>query len=217
MPPAISLFSLGAPPTSPLAVAHLSVGSHPPAFHPFWFIWSVFLHSPRFVTLAGPVAQMHRALVQLMLDTHINEHGYKEVYVPYIVNEASVLEGAQRTLCASHLPPTSSAPLPVAGMPCADWNHTLAAQESLLGTGQLPKFAEDLFMTRHQACRLASASSLPFSLSHHPPAPPPLNLLARPALEVCVCARAVRRRLMLMVVVGDRIATSTSSLRQRFL
>jgi len=63
----------------------------------------------RFVTLAGPVAQMHRALVQLMLDTHVEEHGYKEVYVPYIVNE-----------------------------------------ESLFGTGQLPKFAEDLFMTRHQ-------------------------------------------------------------------
>ena len=63
----------------------------------------------RFVTLAGPVAHMHRALVQLMLDTHTLEHGYKEMYVPYIVNE-----------------------------------------ESLYGTGQLPKFAEDLFMTRHQ-------------------------------------------------------------------
>ena len=47
------------------------------------------------MTLAGPVAQMHRALVQLMLDTHINEHGYKEVYVPYIVNEASRRPGLQ--------------------------------------------------------------------------------------------------------------------------
>eukprot|EP00802_Teleaulax_amphioxeia_P010229 Tamp_10255.p1 GENE.Tamp_10255~~Tamp_10255.p1 ORF type:complete len:536 (+),score=143.91 Tamp_10255:125-1609(+) len=63
----------------------------------------------RFVTMSGPVAQMHRALVQLMLDTHTNEHGYKEMYVPYIVNE-----------------------------------------ESLYGTGQLPKFAEDLFATPHQ-------------------------------------------------------------------
>ena len=52
---------------------------------------------------------MHRALVQLMLDTHTNEHGYKEMYVPYIVNE-----------------------------------------DSLYGTGQLPKFAEDLFCTPHQ-------------------------------------------------------------------
>ena len=115
------------------------------------------------------------------------------------------------------LPPTYSAPFPVVGMPCADWSRTLAAQESLLGTGQLPKFAEDLFMTRHQACRLPSASSTPLSLQLHPPAAPPLNLLAYPALKVRVCARAPRRKLMLMVVGRDRIATSTSSLRQRSL
>lgn len=63
----------------------------------------------RFVTMSGPVAQMHRALVQLMLDLHTLEHSYTEMCVPFIVNE-----------------------------------------ESLFGTGQLPKFAEDLFMTRHQ-------------------------------------------------------------------
>ncbi len=58
----------------------------------------------RFVTLAGPLARLHRALIQFMLDLHTGEHGYEEVYVPYIVNA-----------------------------------------DSLLGTGQLPKFAEDLF------------------------------------------------------------------------
>ncbi|HHH36030.1 MAG TPA: serine--tRNA ligase [Gammaproteobacteria bacterium] len=58
----------------------------------------------RFVTLAGPLARLHRALTQFMLDLHCGEHGYREVYVPYIVNA-----------------------------------------DSLLGTGQLPKFAEDLF------------------------------------------------------------------------
>jgi len=58
----------------------------------------------RFVTLRGQLATMHRALTQFMLDVHINEHGYEEVYVPYIVN-----------------------------------------RESLQGTGQLPKFEEDLF------------------------------------------------------------------------
>lgn len=62
----------------------------------------------RFVTLQGQVAALHRALVQLMLDTHTRKHGYEEVYVPYIVNE-----------------------------------------ESLRGTGQLPKFKEDLFVTKH--------------------------------------------------------------------
>jgi len=62
------------------------------------------LTGSRFVVMQGGIARMHRALIQFMLDTHGNKHGYNEVYVPYIVN-----------------------------------------RDSLLGTGQLPKFAEDLF------------------------------------------------------------------------
>ncbi|RDH46730.1 serine--tRNA ligase [Zooshikella ganghwensis] len=58
----------------------------------------------RFITMKGPIARLHRALAQFMLDTHTQEHGYQEIYVPYMVNA-----------------------------------------ESLLGTGQLPKFEEDLF------------------------------------------------------------------------
>jgi seryl-tRNA synthetase len=58
----------------------------------------------RFVVLSGPLARLHRALIQLMLDTHTCEHGYTEAYVPYLVNA-----------------------------------------DSLYGTGQLPKFEEDLF------------------------------------------------------------------------
>jgi len=62
------------------------------------------LTGSRFATMSGQVAQMHRALIQFMLNLHTQEHGYQEVYVPYIVND-----------------------------------------ESLHGTGQLPKFGEDLF------------------------------------------------------------------------
>jgi len=62
------------------------------------------LTGSRFATMTGQVAQMHRALIQFMLNLHTQEHGYQEVYVPYIVND-----------------------------------------ESLYGTGQLPKFEEDLF------------------------------------------------------------------------
>jgi seryl-tRNA synthetase len=58
----------------------------------------------RFVVLSGPLARLQRALTQFMLDTHTNEHGYTETYVPYMVNA-----------------------------------------DSLRGTGQLPKFEEDLF------------------------------------------------------------------------
>ncbi|MGH8281784.1 MAG: serine--tRNA ligase [Gammaproteobacteria bacterium] len=62
------------------------------------------LSGARFVVLKGSLAKLHRALIQFMLDLHTREHGYKEVYVPYMVNA-----------------------------------------DSLRGTGQLPKFAEDLF------------------------------------------------------------------------
>ncbi|WP_295883646.1 serine--tRNA ligase [uncultured Thiohalocapsa sp.] len=62
------------------------------------------LTSARFVVLSGPLARLHRALIQLMLDVHTTEHGYTETYVPYLVNA-----------------------------------------DSLTGTGQLPKFAADLF------------------------------------------------------------------------
>ena len=61
----------------------------------------------RFVVMRGAVARLHRALAQFMLDLHTREHGYTEVYVPYLV-----------------LPP------------------------ALVGTGQLPKFEQDLFAVR---------------------------------------------------------------------
>ncbi|MCK6397677.1 serine--tRNA ligase [Thauera aminoaromatica] len=62
------------------------------------------LSGSRFAFLRGPVARLHRALAQFMLDTHTREHGYTECYTPYIVNGSA-----------------------------------------LYGTGQLPKFKEDLF------------------------------------------------------------------------
>ena len=58
----------------------------------------------RFVLMTGGVAQLHRALAQFMLDVHTREHGYVEIYAPYMVNK-----------------------------------------DSMFGTGQLPKFEEDLF------------------------------------------------------------------------
>ncbi|MFA6970307.1 MAG: serine--tRNA ligase [Gallionella sp.] len=63
----------------------------------------------RFSVLKGGLARMHRALAQFMLDTHTDQHGYTEVYVPYLVNA-----------------------------------------DSMRGTGQLPKFEEDLFRVPRQ-------------------------------------------------------------------
>ncbi len=61
----------------------------------------------RFSVLSGPLARLQRALIQFMLDLHTGEHGYREVYVPYLVNA-----------------------------------------QSMLGTGQLPKFEADLFAVK---------------------------------------------------------------------
>jgi seryl-tRNA synthetase len=62
------------------------------------------LTGSRFAVMRGPIAKLHRALAQFMLDTQTEAHGYEECYVPYMVNA-----------------------------------------DSLTGTGQLPKFGEDLF------------------------------------------------------------------------
>lgn len=48
------------------------------------------LAGARFTVLKGPMAKLHRALTQFMLDLHGEKHGYEEVYVPYLVNEASM-------------------------------------------------------------------------------------------------------------------------------
>ena len=63
----------------------------------------------RFKVLKQDIALLQRALISFMIDTHVHEHGYEEVYVPYIVN-----------------------------------------RESLVGTGQLPKFEEDLFKIENE-------------------------------------------------------------------
>ncbi|MGB8338883.1 MAG: serine--tRNA ligase [Burkholderiales bacterium] len=51
---------------------------------------AVKLSGARFSVLHGPLARLHRALAQFMLDVHTREHGYTELYVPYLVNAESV-------------------------------------------------------------------------------------------------------------------------------
>ncbi|WP_428312224.1 serine--tRNA ligase [Hydrocarboniphaga sp.] len=85
------------------------------------------LTGARFTVLRGGLARMHRALTQFMLDTHTREHGYEEMYVPYIVNAAS-----------------------------------------LRGTGQLPKFGDDLFALKmeegsQQDWRLIPTAEVPLT------------------------------------------------------
>lgn len=51
---------------------------------------SASITGSRFVTMQDQVARLHRALIQFMLDVHVSEHGYREVYVPYVVNDESL-------------------------------------------------------------------------------------------------------------------------------
>ncbi len=53
------------------------------------------LSGARFTVLRGPLARLHRALAQFMLDTHTGEHGYTEVYLPYLVNGDAMLGTGQ--------------------------------------------------------------------------------------------------------------------------
>jgi seryl-tRNA synthetase len=74
----------------------------------------------RFTVMQGGVARLHRALIQFMLDTHTQEHGYTELNVPYLVNA-----------------------------------------DSLRGTGQLPKFEEDLFHIKEHGLYLIPTAEVP--------------------------------------------------------
>jgi len=57
----------------------------------------------RFSLMSGPLARMHRALIQFMLDVHTQEHGYVETYVPYIVNADSLRGTGQLPKLAADL------------------------------------------------------------------------------------------------------------------
>lgn len=78
------------------------------------------LSSARFSVMTGSLARLHRALIQFMLDLHTSEHGYREAYVPYLVNS-----------------------------------------DSLRGTGNLPKFAEDLFAIEGRDLYLIPTAEVP--------------------------------------------------------
>ena len=65
---------------------HVDIGTHLGMLD---FDAAVKIAGARFSVLKGPLARLHRALAQLMLDIHTTEHGYSEVYVPYMVNAES--------------------------------------------------------------------------------------------------------------------------------
>ena len=103
----VEMRRVGSPPEFDFEVKdHVSVGEDVGGLD---FETAAKISGARFSLLKGPLARMHRALAQFMLDIHTEQHGYTEVYVPYLVNA-----------------------------------------DSMCGTGQLPKFEEDLFRVPRQ-------------------------------------------------------------------
>ncbi len=99
---------------------HVAIGE---LLHGMDFAVAAKVAGSRFVVLRDALARMHRALIGFMLDVHTRDHGYREMYVPYLVNEAS-----------------------------------------LFGTGQLPKFAEDLFAVEGESgLRMIPTAEVPLS------------------------------------------------------
>lgn len=85
------------------------------------FAMAAKITGSRFVVMHRHLARLHRALTQFMMDVHVQEHGYQEIYVPYLVNS-----------------------------------------DSLYGTGQLPKFEEDLFkLNGETSYYLTSTAEIP--------------------------------------------------------
>lgn len=126
----VELRRWGSPRTAEGARDHVDIGE---ALGMMDFAAGAKIAGARFTVLRGGLARLHRALTQFMVDVHTREHGYEELYVPYIVNAAS-----------------------------------------LRGTGQLPKFGEDLFALKgEQDWYLAPTAEVPVT-----------NLLRDEILEV---------------------------------
>ena len=71
---------------------HVALGS---AFGLLDFDAAAKISGSRFAVMHGALARLHRALIQFMLDTHTGEHGYQEVYVPYVVKSEALIGTGQ--------------------------------------------------------------------------------------------------------------------------
>ncbi|WP_305072426.1 serine--tRNA ligase [Propionivibrio sp.] len=109
----------------------------------------------RFSLLKGPIARMHRALAQFMLDVHTAEHGYTEVYAPYLVNADSMYGTGQLPKFEADLfkiPRADADPLYL--IPTAEVPVTNIVRDEILAQGELP-----LKLVCHTPCFRSEAGS----------------------------------------------------------
>jgi seryl-tRNA synthetase len=111
------------------------------------------LTGSRFSVIQGPLARLHRALIQFMLDTHTRRHGYRELYVPYLVNADSLRGTGQLPKFEADLFKTGSDPdyylIPTAEVPV-----TNLVRDVIVEAADMP-----LRYTAHTPCFRSEAGS----------------------------------------------------------
>ena len=112
------------------------------------------LTGSRFVVMRGPMARLHRALIQFMLDTHTAEHGYQEVYVPYLVNADSLRGTGQLPKFEADLFKVGDEEKPYYLIPTAEVPVTNLLADRIVEADALP-----IRMTAHTPCFRSEAGA----------------------------------------------------------
>ncbi|MER2022061.1 MAG: serine--tRNA ligase [Stenotrophomonas sp.] len=112
------------------------------------------LSGSRFTVLRGPIARLHRALAQFMLDLHTGEHGYEETNVPALVNAESLRGTSQLPKFEDDLFKTAVGESTRYLIPTSEVPLTNIVRDEIIDAEQLP-----LRMTAHSLCFRAEAGS----------------------------------------------------------
>lgn len=111
----------------------------------------------RFVVMRGQIARLHRALAQFMLDLHTEQHGYTELYVPYLVNKDSLFGTGQLPKFGAdlfHTQPATEEGVGMSLIPTAEVPVTNLARDRIFELAELP-----VKMTAHTPCFRSEAGS----------------------------------------------------------
>lgn len=118
---------------------------------------AVKIAGSRFVVMKGQIARMHRALSQFMLDLHTEQHGYTELYVPYLVNKDSLFGTGQLPKFGAdlfHTQPATEEGVGMSLIPTAEVPVTNLARDRIYDLAELPQK-----YTAHTPCFRSEAGS----------------------------------------------------------
>ncbi|MEE1672459.1 serine--tRNA ligase [Agarivorans aestuarii] len=133
---------------------HVDVGSDLQGLD---FANAVKISGSRFIVMKGKIAKLHRAIAQFMLDTHTEEHGYQEMYVPYLVNSDSLYGTGQMPKFGKdlfHTQPATEEGVGMSLIPTAEVPLTNMLRDSIVEEAELP-----IRMTAHTPCFRSEAGS----------------------------------------------------------